>query len=111
MCYVAFASDGGCLIVDSANTAFAAGIVMAKVAAGTIATSATYYATGWIQIRGIANTSTQPTGSPAIGYPLTTSGGGAPNLGALSTTAATLATQQQCAFYYGTKTINCFFPF
>lgn len=111
VCYVAFATDGLQVEVDGANTAFGAGIAMAKVASGTIATNATYYATAWIQIRGIANTSTQPTGSPTIGYPLTTNGGAAPNLGVLSTTVATLATQQQCAWYYGTKTVICNFPF
>ena len=111
VCYVAAASDGSEVLVDGANTALGAGVAMAAVASGSVATGNTYYATGWIQIRGLATVSTTVAGSPSIGYPLTTQGESAPACGAMSTTAATLATQQCVGFYYSAKKIVCQFPF
>lgn len=64
-CYVAYASDGNAVIVDGANTAFGAGVVLVALGTGTV-----QY--GWIQVRGLATLSTALSGSPTIGQALTT---------------------------------------
>lgn len=103
--YVAFASDGSLVQVDNANTGLGAGVAMAAVAAGSAASGATYYATGWIQIEGVATVTNSPAGSPTIGQALTCVGGSAGNC---KITAA--LTDGVIALFYGTKTICCKFP-
>lgn len=106
VCYVAFASDGSLVLTDNANTALGAGVAMAAVPAGMIASGATYYATGWIQIKGVAAVANAPAGAPTIGQNLTTSGGAAGNC-----TLVTANTQQVLGQFYGTKTIALDAPF
>jgi hypothetical protein len=112
LCYVAAASDGSAVLCDGANTALGAGIAMAAVASGTIASGATYYATGWVQIKGLNTAlSTTVSGSPAIGYPLTCQGASNATLAALSTTAATMATQMVVGYFYKAKAALLDYPY
>ena len=102
--YVVFASDGTLTVVDAATSTMPAGIAMAAIAAGTKPTGAPYYATGWIQIKGVATVSTTVAGSPTIGQALKM--GTTPAL-----TIMVAATDSACAVYYGTKTVACDFPY
>lgn len=67
VCYSAYASDGNAVICDGANTALGAGVAMGVVATGTIASGATYYATGWVRIKGRATVTGTLGGSPSFG--------------------------------------------
>ena len=108
LCYVASGSDGSAVKVDSANTNLAAGVAMAALAAGTIASGALYYATGWIQIKGLATLSTALAGSPAAGDALTTNDASAP-----AVTLVNSAEEQACCYAYDVsgKKVLCDFPF
>jgi hypothetical protein len=109
VCYVAYASDGSMFLTDIANTAFGAGIAQAAVAAGTKASGATYYATGWIQIKGWSGVlSTALGGSPTIGQPVTTQG--ASNK-AVKVVAAATDNAIGWAYDSTAKIIACDFPF
>jgi len=103
VCYVAFASDGGEVVVDDAHTALGAGIAMSAVAtAGGVQF-------GWIQIKGIASTSQAPSGSPTIGQTLMVS---TSTNGQLA--LRTALTQQIVGLYYGSAgngVVLCDFPF
>lgn len=72
VCYVVYASSHDGTIVDSANTVEGAGVAQAAVPVGTAASGALAYATGWIQIQGIATVSTTVAGSAAAGDAVTT---------------------------------------
>lgn len=108
VCYVAYASDGTLTVVDHANTEFGAGVAMAAVAAGSAVSGAVGYASGWIQIKGIATLGNALGGSPVLGQPLTTHSATA---GEVTLVAA--YTDPTVAFCYDAtaKVIDCNFPF
>ena len=105
--YVAYASDGAGAIVNKANTSLGAGVALAVVAAGTIATGAVAYATGWIQVRGLATVAATPAGAPAFGDSLTTAAAAAGGC-----TKNTTSNAASIAFCYDAtaKKIFCKFP-
>lgn len=108
VCYVVAASDGNEVIVNAANTVFGAGVALAALAAGTIAAGAVAYATGWIQIRGLATLSTALAGAPSAGDMLTTSGATLP-----AVTLVNAVTKQACCQAYDVagKKVICNFPY
>src|SRR5258706_14655249 len=93
LCYVAAGSDGAEVIVDKANTAFGAGVAITALASGAISF-------GWIQISGLVVLSGAPSGSPAFGDALTSSGAAA---SALAKSAA--ANSQQAPYFYTGSTV------
>lgn len=107
VCYVAYATDATGTVTDAANTNLGAGVAMCANPISTVGY-------GWIQVKGVSGTlSTALGGSPALGVPVTTNGASAKAVAAVSTTAATLATQQVVGWSYDStgKQILCNFPF
>jgi hypothetical protein len=85
LCYVVATADGNEVIVDTANTGMGAGIAMAAAAAGTLPGGTAPGGFMWIQIDGLASVTPAPTGSPAFGGALTTSGASNGGLAAQAT--------------------------
>lgn len=105
LCYVAYATDATGTLVDAANTNFGAGVAMAALATGSKATGAVAYATGWIQIEGLAILSGTVTGT--AGQALTTIGATASNI----VVSAALTSGVVAVMYDPTaKAVFCTFP-